>query len=79
MAKVEAIHTIHRPGKRKGEQEIIKPGTAFESTGEELEGLKKQGAVKVLEDQAPAKSTGKTTKSTAKAEEKAGDDELGDL
>lgn len=54
MAKVEAIHTIHRPGKRKGEQEIIKPGTAFESTGEELEGLKKQGAVKVLEDKAPA-------------------------
>jgi len=82
MAKCVAIHTIHRPGKRKGEQEVIKPGTEFESTGTELEGLKARGAVKVLEDKAPAKSAGKATKSTAKAPEKDegdGDGELGEL
>lgn len=40
MAKVIAVHEIVRPG------EVIKPGTRFTSTGEELEQLKAAGAIK---------------------------------
>ena len=73
MAKVQAIHTVHRPGKRKGEQEVIKPGSEFESTGKELEQLTAAGAVKVLEDKAPAKASGKKP-----GEPKAGETPAGD-
>ena len=40
MAKVVAIHEIVRPN------EIIKPGTTFVSTGEELEQLKAAKAIR---------------------------------
>lgn len=82
MAKVIALHTIHRTGKRKGEQEVIAPNTEFESSGTELEGLKKQGAVKVLDDKPAAKATkpaAKKAEEPAKAPAKDGDDGLGDL
>lgn len=81
MAKVKAIHTIHRAGKRKGEQEVLTPGTEFESTGQELEGLKARGAVTVLEDDKPAKARKTTKASTTKADDTAGEDgdDLGEL
>lgn len=79
MAKVIALHTVHRRHpKRKGEQEVLAPNTEFESSGEELEGLKKQGAVKVL-DEKPAAKSPKTAAKTAekKAEAPAQDDDAG--
>ncbi|WP_299315473.1 hypothetical protein [uncultured Halomonas sp.] len=81
MAQVQALHTVHRAGKRKGEQEVIKPGGTFEATGKQLEQLVAAGAVKVLKDdlaadEAPAKPSGKKT--AAKPEPKAAETPAGD-
>lgn len=81
MAKVIALHTIHRRHPtRKGEQEVIAPDTEFESSGAELESLEKQGAVKVLDKKAQTqKSTAKKATAgkaaTTKAAEKPADKE----
>lgn len=86
MAKVKALHTIHRPHPtRKGEQQVIKPNAGadseFECSGKELEGYLRRGAVKKLDTKAPAKSTKSTKAAAAKDDDKAGDDGdgLGDL
>ena len=63
MAKVVAIHEIVRPG------EVIKPGTSFNSTGEELAQLKAAGAVKF--DTSDAEDA--EVKTSTKTEDGAGD------
>lgn len=72
MAKVQAVHTIQRAksaGKpaqngqpaQRPEIETIKPGTIFESSGEELADLEKMGAVRKPDERPaslPADETG---------------------
>ncbi|MCE8012886.1 hypothetical protein [Billgrantia desiderata] len=87
MTTVIALHTIHRPGKTKGLQEVVEPGKPFECSGKEYEDLKRQGAIKDAPKQAEAEAKAKpakTEKSDAKKDEKtekpkSDDDGLGDL
>lgn len=84
MAEVKALHTIHRSHPiRKGEQEVIKPGTVFLSEGRELERLQARQAVRVLDEKSGEKTQSKASKPAEKTQGKAGksddDGDLGDL
>ncbi len=82
MSTVIAVHTIHRVSKTKGQQDVVTPGTQFECSGKELDDLVSLGAVRVLEDVAPAaekKAPRKATKAKSEPEPEpapAADDDL---
>ena len=78
MANVNAIalHTIHRPGKRKGEQEVVRPNSPFTCPAEEFETLQARGAAKRDTSKAgpasePTKSSGKGKQTQKAGEQKA--------